>query len=669
MTMNWKLIAALACGTALLLGACSSNNPTGTSSGGTGTGGTGTTTDGNGDGDGGGDGGTESSELQEARTAYTNARTAVSRATMAAQDATTEEDRAEARRLVGLARAAITDAVNKAQAAVDAVGAGAEYDEARGNAITFQNTVTAYQRAELPKLVAAEGPLFWFNGELVRRAIADGSVRVPADGENKLRGPNDGIRRTSRTKDTSATDTTQIANTEPLTVKSADFKAIMYADGKEVFSVSDDAEGGDEFRVDGYVSPLHSSVDADFALKTGLKMTADGPEIRTGGTVIAAAAGGGRPPDSAIIGGLHGNYLDLRKKVTQGIGAGALDTAGWDLLIKFDEPQTRSAASVAAPRGITSWAGNSEFHWRAVARPDPRQLDPAQTDYYAAGTFTQLKGYERLGTYDLVLSNLVDVDRRLEPVSGSGLPANPDDDENYYLKYAAYGIFRFEADPMLGGFATNNELSRYSRVQAMHFGYEAFKDETGKKTTDIGKALDGTFRGMTSAFAFKGTKFSGATGGTEDFESKQLRGDVELKVTIPKSTGSGTLIGTMSNFEEWNGQYWKAYSDTFKIAFDNGTVDTAMSIGDDGKFTGKARLTAGAADALTAGATGTVNESGIGEVTGSFYGPKDDADDLEIAGSWVLGHLSGTVGRLSTKWNVVGSFGAKQRPAATSSSN
>ena len=585
---------------------------------------------------------------------------------MAAQDATTEEDRAEARRLVGLARAAITDAVNKAQAAVDAVGAGAEYDEARGNAITFQNTVTAYQRAELPKLVAAEGPLFWFNGELVRRAIADGSVRVPADGENKLRGPNDGIRRTSRTKDTSATDTTQIANTEPLTVKSADFKAIMYADGKEVFSVSDDAEGGDEFRVDGYVSSLAVNLNMDPTLKTGLKMTADGPEIRTGGAIGPDVATDGRWVYPGI-----GDYLDIRKKIsvlTQGADparqSGALPNTAWDLLIKFDEPQTRSAASVAAPRGITSWAGNSEFHWRAVARPDPRQLDPAQTAYYTANSFTKSEGYERLGTYDLVLSNLVDVDRRLEPVSGSGLPANPDDDENYYLKYAAYGIFQFEPDVSVANIGRPH--AGVGRVQTMHFGYEAFKDETGKKTTDISKALNGTFRGMTRAVAIYGDRLPGAPTHTDAVASqyKSLRGEVELTVNIPKSTGSGTLIGTMSNFEEWNGQYWNAYSDTFKIAFDNGTANTAMSIGDGGAFTGKTRLAAGATDPLT---TTTVAEGGIGAVKGNFYGPRTDTD-LEVAGSYVVGHLSGSTSNPRNRWVILGSFGAKQRPA-TSSSN
>ena len=36
------------------------------------------------------------------------------------------------------------------------------------------------------------------------------------------------------------------------------FNTVMYEDGNRVFSVVDDGEGGDEFKVDGYVNALSS---------------------------------------------------------------------------------------------------------------------------------------------------------------------------------------------------------------------------------------------------------------------------------------------------------------------------------------------------------------------------------------------------------------------------
>ena len=592
-------------------------------------------------------------ETLPATTEYNAARDAITAATNAANAAAatgaTAEQRSRAITAIAEARTALKAAVDAANKAVTDADEGD--DAAYGRALRAQTRATDFEAAQKMVLARLENPFLWFTRELVRQRPADG-VAFPADETNTAT-----IMRVNRTMDTSTDDSTQIANTEAGVIKSTDFAPIMYADEKMVFLTSDDAEGGDEFRVDGYVTSMSTVIDPDFALKTGLKITSDGVEIRTGGPVIATTVAAPRA-DASIIGGLHGNYLDLRKKVTTSIGTGATDTAGWDLTIKFNEPQTRSV--VGDDGAITSWTGNGEFYWRAIAKPDRKQLSSEQTAYYDANAFTRPEGYERLGTYDLFLSNHIGFDQRLEPVEGSGAPANPGDDENFYLQYAAYGMFLFQGDPSIVG--VTEIFTRTSRVQAMHFGYEAFKDETGMKTSDIGEAITrATFRGQTRAFAYKGNRFAGSTSGTVDFESKHLRGDVSLLVSIPQSSdSSGSLSGTMNKFQEWTGIIWKDLPTDFKIDFDDGTVGDAMEIGDGGTFRGKARLTAGSGDLTPT----TVNENGIGEVSGNFYGPLASPDDLEIAGSWVLGHLSGTIERNVNEWIVLGSFGAKQRPSS-----
>ena len=392
-----------------------------------------------------------------------------------------------------------------------------------------------------------ENPFLRFTTEPMRQRLADGTA-FPADGTNVATID----RSVTRTIPTSSTNSAPRAN--PDAIKSTGFPSIVYEDGNRVFLVSDDAEGGDEFKVDGYVSPMMSTGTPDFALKTGLKITSSGVEIRTGGPVITATVTGSRAETSIAAG--KGDYLDLRKKLSVPVGTGALDTAGWDLTIALDKPDTRSAPTDNAPRGVTSWAGNGEFYWRAIAKPDPRQLNSEETDYYATGLITQPANYRRLGTYDLILSNHIGVDLGAEPTEGSRITSFPDDDLNYYLEYAAYGMFLFTGDTSINlpgpTVETTSNTARFSRVQAMHFGYEAFEDKADKRTRDIGTAITrGTFRGQTRAFAFKGNKFPGASfSGGNAFESKHLRGDVTLKVSIPKSTDSGTLSGTMNNFAE-----------------------------------------------------------------------------------------------------------------------
>ena len=76
----------------------------------------------------------------------------------------------------------------------------------------------------------------------------------------------------------------------------------------------------------------------------------------------------------------------------------------------------------------------------------------------------------------------------------------------------------------------------------------------------------------------------------------------------------------------------------------------------DGSYTGVA----------TATPTTGLTRSGAGVFKGNFYGPRTDAD-LETAGSWDVGTGSERVGEQAAAPKIiVGSFGAKQRAAASS---
>ena len=709
--MNWKLVAGLACGMALLLGACSSNNASGTTTGGSN--GTGSDTD-NGnmggtddmDGGDGTDGDVTAAQqeaLDAAEKAYDDAIAAVAAAAAAAtvaETADTPAARREAARLIGLARTAIDDAVKAAQDAVDATDGGS--DRAIGLAKIAQNNVDEdWQTEQGRALDNSVASYAWYRTELVRYTMLNGEVQQPADAANTVE-----IDRTPRTKDTSATDDTQIANTGDGVIKADTFKTIMYEENKRVFSVS-----GDEFKVEGYVSPLDTGRALDLDLRTGLKITNSGIEIRTGGRRTVPSG------TSRFVRRANTDYGDMRKKINLNIQSDNADTMvgqvnAWDLKITFDEPTTTSSTG-----GETNWFGNGDFYWRGIVKADPRQLESTQTDYYASGTFNQAEGRKDLGLYEMWLSNHVGVDKRLEP-GGSGAVrcpngvlssetgnACPSDDRNQYLDYAAYGIFLYTPDDNVIGNsiirsagtsratsltnpsgavvtgATNAEVNTIKaaigRVQGMYFGYSAFEDSAGKRTKDIGAAITGaTFKGQTLARAFT----TGGTAGTLTSptlaQNRFLRADVTLTVNIGKGeTGLTNIKGEVSNFEEWHraGERWVAYPPTFKAYWNqDGTASGAAStISPNGTFKGVSKFAdvAGAAVGtlpaldITPGTSTAVGgllyeDNGEGLFEGNFYGPREDKSQLEIAGSWSAGEEDEDGPQDSYK--IVGSFGAKQ---------
>ena len=181
---------------------------------------------------------------------------------------------------------------------------------------------------------------------------------------------------------------TQIPN--PKRFDADTFNTVMYEDGNRVFSVVDDGEGGDEFKVDGYVNALSSLLKTQSRTYTGLKLTDGGLVIRTGGT-----ANLGEVDDSGYSGVLSdfrtvSDFTDMRRDITRftsdtfgdgfvspfdsdgnfGQQDGIRGQNGWDLEITLDEPQTRSVPvdfdDISNP--VSSWTGNNTFYWRAIAR-------------------------------------------------------------------------------------------------------------------------------------------------------------------------------------------------------------------------------------------------------------------------------------------------------------
>ena len=637
--MNLKLVASLACSAALLVGACSDDkNPaagTGSENGGTDGNGNGGT-DGNANGGSNGDG-SAGSPLGTANSRYTRAVEAVDAAIRAAQGATTEAEKNRARGLIETARAALTAAVTAANAAVTAAADGSPAEiGAAARSLTRANSYLTEQTAALNR---ARASLAWYGSTLVRFKLADGAAVVPAETTVDVERTN--------IKTANALGGAD-GNVNP-------FKAIKYSVGKKVF-----ADTGDEFEVQGYVTQIDTNNALDPTVLSGLKLTNDGLEIRTGYVSGARDISGDGTPDGRVSSSY--DYPDFTRNLNVG---GAPDSNLWDLKITFKEPQTMTVPG--APDGenwVSSWNGNGDFYWRSLVPLDKTQESGGS--YYAGDAFhSNPAGYRNVGTYEVWLSNHIGIDTNLEPpagetttcLDGSRGTSCPDDDENLYLDYAAYGLFVFISDPDVF-----DNRGYYGRVQSMHFGYEAFGTADGQRTSDINKAItSGRFLGETIAYAFQGDRGIGtnAANPTKTLPTKLLRGDVSLTVTIPKTSGTGTLTGEMTNFEEWFGnRVWRTYTEPgadFKVTLNDGeSTPGAVDIGTDGSFRGVA----------TATPSSRLNRNGKGWFYGNFYGPRGNADDLEAAGSWEVGvYSSGSVS--VQNYYIFGSFGAKQRPIST----
>ena len=655
--MNLKLLTCFACSAAFLLGACSGSNPAGTSSGSDAVDTPGAAAR---------DAVTlaDAASLAEANTKYAEAQAAVNAATAAVETG----DRAEARRLIAKARTAIEAAVTAANAAVTAAADGSAADI--GNAARARDRANALRTSQTRVFDNALVSFAWYSGALARTQIPMGEAAMPPLGGD---GVTVDIERIDRTIPDPDNPGSQMANPEAFT--SDKFNYVPYADKKLVFSIADDDEGGDEFKVDGYTVLKNGGPHIRQSIYTGLKLTGDGIVIRTGESRV-------------------GDFTDMRRNIRNNVNQGGTGQNAWDLELTFGDPHVTPVARGGG--SVSDWMGNGAFHWKSIVPADPRQRETAGV-YYHSDSFTQPDGFEDLGTYEVWLSNYLGVlNEGLEPEDGSGEVRCPDgtmgtscpfDDTHHYLKYAAYGLFVYTVDTETFNARTYN-ASQTGRVQPLYFGYSAFANETGKKTTDIGTAItDAKFTGQTLAYAFMGANHfineNNIPNGYLDRPSRLLRGDATLTVSIPKS-GTGTIEGDLKNFERWTGSHWQPMTSGFKVRLNR------ANISDTGTFSGGAsasgnegiNLQGRAGTGPVSGApvdfpspfdyesfsgsgdqyhqSGGLNGTG-GNYKGSFYGPRDDSADLEVAGSWYIAKQNEGF----RTWGVFGSFAAKQKPAAT----
>ena len=632
--MRGQFLAGFTCSAALLLGACSGGSvsaPDGegqsgtiTDAGADGTEGGDGTDDGEGTDDGDSAGEAELSALQEANDAYQAALDAVAAAQTAAASSGTRERRAAARNDIEDALKSLDTAVTSASTALTIAIAGG-INEAIGAATKVKIRAEEYKTAQARILEELQTTVAWYSKQLVRVTLANGEAVMPVEGSNVIQ-----VERRPRKKPDGTT------NSGIGLIGAYTFRALSHFSGKTVFSNS-----GDEFKADGYVGYLGANSPYNGRGLTGLKITDAGIEIRTGN--------------------FSEDYQDALMDITETRGS----SNQWDLTIKFDEPLITSVDD-----SDTSWTGNGDFYWKGIVPIDDSQKEGGTN--YDAEAFKQPLRYRDLGTYEVWLSNHFGADKGLEPVQGSGQAPYPDDDVPLYLKYAAYGMFVYTADTDTYKEGVGlDKVGHIGRVNSMYFGYQAFRGFTGSKTTDINKAItNGKFVGQTFATAIKGNH----SGGQYPIETRLLRGDVALTVNIPKTTGTGTLSGSINNFEQWNGTLWHEFSDNLSVvlrAADTPSASTdPAAIGADGSFNGWVTIKI---DGAIVPATGSPSSAsgeqfnGGGDFKGNIYGPRTDTD-LEIAGSWKTGSRDGN-GRSSDKWSMIGSFGAKQLPAEDTSSN
>ena len=609
-------LICLACSAAFLLGACSGSNPAGTSSGSDAANAqraavrdTVTLAD--------------AASLARANDQYAAAQAAVNAATAAVAAAATgsEADRAEARRLIAAARAAIKAAVTAAEAAVTAAADGSAADfgraaRARDRANALRTAQTAVLDRALASLASGGSGSGGGSGN---SAGWSGTTAVTRQGVVPRLTEVTVLSRIPR-KTVDDANYNDDGTDLPSALTAADLPPVMYKDGKIVMRQGVDSSG-DRLRARGYPTKINFSHAAltdpgKLQLPSGERL--DGDDSNNDNFFV-----GLKTTPSGLV-------MDLGQD-TSGSGGGTdfrIDVAGSGSFL-FSSPQTnRYDLTLDFGRPRASHTGNDEHYWTQTLMPTIAQ---AAADASVLRRGTQILP---IGTYYLRLSNYIGADMGLEdpddPVASAA------DDASFYLSYATYGLFDFV--PRAGlGLDQNGGFSEDPRAFPFHAGYDAFKNAADMKVTDVADAdriTSGTFKGRTIASELH-LEASGARRASPPGASAQavmLRGDVEFTATISGTAANNKISGKIMNLESWDARgYWENYAHFTELTF------AETSIGTDGAF------------------NGAVSDPGDnfldGGYKGNFYGP---LSGLEIGGAWFLNSdVSGSVDKA-----LVGSFGA-----------
>ena len=247
--------------------------------------------------------------------------------------------------------------------------------------------------------------------------------------------------------------------------------------------------------------------------------------------------------------------------------------------------------------------GESGYHWASKIPSSTDQPKPAAADAMHRWAKPKVDNFvdpergngEHRGEYRVWLSNYAGLD--------TGATDAETDDSHRYLQYAAYGLFTFT------DYLTSNV--RPARMQGFHFGYDAFADAAGMRTTDLDNPIEATFKGRAS-----GMVMEPHSDRTQVERLIRVRGDVTLNATIG---GANTITGAISNFETPAGGGWGPYVPLKdEVRLTNGTIAA------NGSYTGDADVEGGSGHLWDPGKFG-----------GNFYGDKG-GPGLETAGWWYL---------------------------------
>ena len=465
-----------------------------------------------------------------------------------------------------------------------------------------------------------------------------------------------------------AADGTALAESARLKIATA---AVPYSTGKRVIAA--DRTGSDEL-------PLR-----DLTLRIGTTTTGDVKIQGRDGTETTYTETDGVPVSSINLGsdrvvykfgGAGVTFHDTQRRFDIGGTKDAWQNLGADLRTgttdddycwqsdlaqcsawNSDDLEITWEAGLSGSRN--SLNGEPVYYWSSRV-PFPEGQSPAHPNLLP--TFQNGRNDWDLGFYELWVTNHGGYDRNLEPSAGKG-QRDRSDDVARYLSYAAYGVF-VHTDTLTDYFLPN-------RVQAFHFGYDAFEDKEDRKTTDLATPINVRFDGRTMGFMHQ--HFNNPHPQRVD-----IRGEVVLNARI--GSGANTISGEVTSLEKLSPEgQWVRFDRAVNIRtasdpaerlvfasdedFDLNGQDFAANgapIGADGSYKGGVYLQYwDSSDSTWKPKTWNFDPSGNGntnsEFGGTLYGPTDNGlADLETAGYW---YLQGD--RRDQRWGgIVASFGA-----------
>ena len=580
-----------------------------------------------------------------------------------ARAATTPAERSNARTalnnvqtLLATALSGATRGLRDVQAALEADGA----DGAGAQARSYAEEVQGRAQATLTLVRSANQQI-----ETAKRLVP----ATPGSGSDPDSGPAGGgsgsvstaaIKRYPR----AASDGTALAESVRLKIATA---AVPYSTGKRVIAA--DRSGSDELPLRDLTLRIGTTTAGDVKIqgRDGTETTyteTDGAPVSSinlgSGRIVYKFGGAGVAFHDTQrrfdIGSTKDNWKDLG---ADGQAGGSDDGNCWQSDLakctawNSDDLEITWQAGLSGSRNSPN--GEPVYYWSSRV-PFPQGQSPSQPNLLS--TFQNGRNDWDLGLYQLWVTNHGGYDRNLEPAAGKGQRSRADDVARY-LSYAAYGVF-----------VHTDTLTDYllpSRVQAFHFGYDAFEDKEDKKTTDLATPIVVRFDGRTMGFMYQ-------TFNNPNPLRVDIRGDVVLNARI--GSGANTIYGQVTSLEKLSPEgRWVRFERAVNIKDDtdkedrlvfasdsfglNGQDFTAAAagapIGADGSYKGAVYLQYwDSTDSVWKPKTWDFNpshSSNSSEFGGTLYGPRDD---LETAGYW---YLEGDARR--ERWGgIVASFGA-----------